>query len=322
MRCCRLKVRSVARPNTSALGIGLLIALLVAGTSVSTSFWAADCGAAEPTTELLWPQGAPLAKGDKPEDKPGLIIYLPEKDKAVGAAVVICPGGGYGFLAMDHEGHQIAQWLNSHGVAGLILDYRHRNKGYMHPAPMLDVQRAIRWVRAHADRLGVQPDRIGVLGFSAGGHLASTAATHFDTGDPHAADPVDRVSCRPDFAVLCYPVIMFDEKETHRGSQRNLLGDDPDPALVRSMSSEKQVTPETPPTFLWTTHEDSGVPPENSVQFYLALRRAGVPGELHVFEKGKHGLGLAQGVPGTELWPTACIEWMKNRGLLEPPQRQ
>lgn len=273
----------------------------------------------EPQTELLWPQGAPLAKGDRPEDKPRLIIYLPSSDKAVGTGVVVCPGGGYGALAMDHEGHQIAQWFNSFGVAAFILDYRHRNKGYMHPAPMLDVQRAIRLVRARAEGFGIKPDRIGVMGFSAGGHLASTAATHFDAGQPDAADPIDRVSCRPDFAILCYPVIMFGEEATHRGSQRNLLGDNPDPELVRSLSNEKQVTPQTPPTFLFHTDEDKGVPSENSVSIYLALRKAGVPAELHIFEKGRHGLGLAAGTVGTELWPQALQAWMKNRGLLDRP---
>lgn len=275
--------------------------------------------AEEPRTELLWPQGAPLAKGDRPEDKPRLIIYLPVSDKAVGTGVVVCPGGGYGALAMDHEGHQIAQWFNSFGVAAFILDYRHRNKGYMHPAPMLDVQRAIRLVRARAAEFGIKPDRVGVMGFSAGGHLASTAATHFDAGQPDAPDPIDRVSCRPDFAILCYPVIMFDEAFTHRGSQRNLLGENPDPELVRSLSNEKQVTAETPPTFLFHTNEDTGVPPENSVAFYMALRKAGVPAELHIFEKGRHGLGLAAGIPGTELWPQALQAWMKNRGLLGSP---
>jgi len=273
--------------------------------------------AEEPQKILLWPEGAPLAKGDRPEDKPGLIVYLPPAEKAVGTGVVVCPGGGYGALAMDHEGDQIAQWFNSFGVAAFILDYRHRNKGYMHPAPMLDVQRAIRLVRARADEFGVKTDRIGVMGFSAGGHLASTAATHFDAGQPDAPDPIDRVSCRPDFAILCYAVIAFDEPFTHRGSMRNLLGDNPDPELVKSLSNEKQVTPQTPPTFLFHTNEDTGVPPENSVMFYLALRKAGVPAELHIFEKGRHGLGLAAGVPGTELWPECLKAWLKVRGLLD-----
>jgi len=273
--------------------------------------------AAGPKTELLWPKGAPGAKGDRPADKPALTIYLPQESKAPTAAVVICPGGGYGALAMDHEGHQIAQWFNSLGVAGFIVDYRHRGKGYSHPAPLQDAQRAIRTVRARAAEWNVDPAKIGIMGFSAGGHLASTAGTHFDQGNPAADDRVEQVSCRPDFMILCYPVVMFDEKYTHRGSQQNLLGKDADPALVRSLSSEKQVTRETPPTFLFHTDEDKGVPAENSVSFYLALRSAGVPAELHVYQRGPHGIGLGAKVPGTSEWPKACENWMRNRGLLD-----
>jgi acetyl esterase/lipase len=273
--------------------------------------------AAEPKTELLWPKGAPGAKGDRPADKPSLIIYLPEAAKAPTAAVVICPGGGYGMIAMDHEGHQIARWFNSLGVAAVIVDYRHRGKGYGHPAPLQDAQRAIRTVRVRAAEWNVDPAKIGIMGFSAGGHLASTAGTHFDQGNPAAEDAVERVSCRPDFMILCYPVIMFDEKYTHRGSQQNLLGKDEDPALVRSLSNEKQVTAQTPPTFLFHTDEDKGVPAENSIYFYLALHRAGVPAELHVYQRGPHGIGLGADVPGTSAWPKACENWMHNRGLLD-----
>ncbi|MFZ5830055.1 MAG: alpha/beta hydrolase, partial [Planctomycetota bacterium] len=227
---------------------------------------------AQPKVELLWPAGAPGALGDTPNDKPTLTIWLPAAEKATGAAVVICPGGGYVNLAVDHEGKQIAEWLNSLGVAGFVLEYRHRRRGYGHPYPMLDAQRAVRTVRARAKEFGVDPQKIGILGFSAGGHLASTIATHFDAGNADADDPIERVSCRPDFAVLCYPVIMFDEEQTHRGSMRNLLGENPDPELVRSLSNEKQVTAETPPTFLFHTDADAGVPAENPVAFYLALR--------------------------------------------------
>ncbi len=270
--------------------------------------------AAEP--ELLWPDGAPGAKGDQPKDKPTLTIWLPEKDKATGAAVVICPGGGYGFLAIEHEGVDIGKWLNSFGVAGIMLEYRHRNRGYGHPAPLQDAQLAIRTVRARADQLGIDPKKIGIMGFSAGGHLASTAGTHFDAGDPQSDDPIQRASCRPDFMILCYPVVAFDEPYTHRGSQHNLIGENADPELIRSLSNEKQVTAETPPTFLFHTDEDRGVPSENSVQFYLALRRAKVPAELHVFQKGRHGLGLAPETPGTARWPKCCEDWMRGLGLL------
>src|SRR4051794_4304790 len=179
--------------------------------------------AAEPKTELLWPGSAPGAKGDEAKDKPTLISYLPEKPSGVG--VVICPGGGYGGLAMDHEGHQIGRWLNEHGIAGFICDYRHHGKGYGHPAPLQDAQRAIRTVRARAREFGLDPGKVGILGFSAGGHLCSTAVTHFDAGDAKADDAIMRVNSRPDFGILCYPVIAFDQPFTHRGSQRNLIGE-------------------------------------------------------------------------------------------------
>jgi acetyl esterase/lipase len=272
--------------------------------------------AAEPVEMLLWPDGAPGALGEEAKDKPKLIAYLPEANKATGAAVVICPGGGYGALAMDHEGHQIGQWLNSFGVAGFIVDYRHRSKGYGHPAPLQDAQRAIRTVRARAKEWNVKPDRIGILGFSAGGHLASTAATHFDDGNAEAKDAIEKVGSRPDFAVLCYAVIAFGEPYTHGGSQKNLLGDNAAPDLVKLLSNEKQVTEKTPPTFLWHTSEDIGVLPDNSTQFYLACIRHKVPAELHIYEKGRHGVGLGKGIAGTEDWPKACQTWMKGRGLI------
>ena len=271
--------------------------------------------AAEPKTELLWPAGAPAAKGtDETKDKPKLIIYLPEKEKASGGAVVICPGGGYGFLAMDHEGHQIARWLNENGVAAFICDYRHRSKGYGHPAPLEDAQRAIRTVRARASEFNVDPAKIGILGFSAGGHLASSAVTHFDKGDEKATDPVQKVSCRPDFGILCYAVIALGEPYTHMGSQHNLLGKDAPADLIKSMSNEKQVTKDTPPCFLWHTYEDTAVPPQNSIAFYEACLKNGVHAELHIFEKGQHGVGLGKGIAGTETWPAACIQWLKLHG--------
>ena len=266
---------------------------------------------------LLWPDGAPGALGDEAKDKPRLIAYLPAEEKANGAAIVICPGGGYGHLAMGHEGHEIGRWLNSIGVAGFIVDYRHRGKGYGHPAPLQDAQRAIRMVRTRAKEWNVNPERVGILGFSAGGHLASTAATHFDEGEKEAKDPIQRASSRPDFAVLCYAVIAFNEPYTHRGSQRNLLGNDPDAELVKSLSNEKQVTPQTPPVFLWHTTEDRAVPPQNSAHFYLACVKNKVPAELHIYEKGRHGVGLGKGIPGTEDWSKACEDWMRGRGLLD-----
>jgi acetyl esterase/lipase len=279
--------------------------------------WAA--AAAEPKVELLWPDGAPGAKGDAAGDKPTLTIYLPPQEKATGASIVICPGGGYGALAMDHEGHQIAQWLSSFGVAGFIVKYRHRNSGagYGHPVPLQDAQRAIRTVRSRAQEWGVDPNRIGVLGFSAGGHLASSTATHFQESFGEPKDKIDRVSCRPDFAVLIYPVIAFGEPFTHVGSQKNLLGPNADPALVEKMSNEKQVTPQTPPTFLLHTWEDKAVPAENSIYFYLALRKAKVPAELHLFPKGQHGFGLGPKVGAASAWPALCQKWMEESGFLK-----
>ncbi len=272
--------------------------------------------AAEPKTELLWPQAAPGANGIEAKDKPTLIIYLPEKPTGIG--VVICPGGGYGGLAMDHEGHQIGRWLNENGIAGFICDYRHRGKGYGHPAPLNDAQRAIRTVRSRAKEFGVDPAKIGILGFSAGGHLCSTAVTHFDAGDKNASDPIMRESSRPDFGVLCYPVIAFDQPFTHKGSQRNLLGESATPEQIASLSNERQVTDQTPPCFLWHTWEDKGVPPENSVVFYHALLAHKIQAELHVFEKGKHGVGLAKNTPGTAAWPDLCIAWIKGRYGSQP----
>lgn len=282
---------------------------------VIASFFLTESLAAEPRTELLWPKGAPGAVGEADKDKPTLIIYLPESN-ANGAAVVVCPGGGYGGLAMGHEGHEMAQWLNSFGVAAFICDYRHRGKGYGHPAPMQDAQRAIRTVRARAKEFAVDPQRIGVMGFSAGGHLASTVTTHFDDGNTDSDDPIQRAGSRPDFSILCYPVIAFAQPYTHMGSQRNLLGADAPAELIQQFSNERQVTKETPPVFLWHTTEDKVVPPENSVQFYMSCVRAGVPAELHIFEKGRHGLGLAKNMPGASAWPDLCREWLKVQHVL------
>jgi acetyl esterase/lipase len=277
----------------------------------------ADDARGAPKTELLWPAGAPGAKGTSDDDKPSLTIYLPSPEAANGAAVVICPGGGYGGLAIGYEGHDVARWLNDHGIAGFVLKYRHRGNGYGHPAPLEDAQRAIRMVRSRAAEFHVDPRRIGILGFSAGGHLAASAGTHFDAGKPDALDAVGRASCRPDFLILCYPVISFTTPYTHQGSKKNLLGENPDPKLVENLSNELQVTPETPPAFLWHTDADTGVPPENSVLFYLALRKAKVPAELHIYEHGRHGLGLARETPAVKSWPAACIDWLRGRGLLD-----
>jgi acetyl esterase/lipase len=232
-----------------------------------------------------------------------------------GTAVIVCPGGGYAFLADNHEGKQVAEWLNSLGVAAFVLKYRLAPR-YRHPAPLLDAQRAVRLVRSRAAEWKVQPDRIGIWGFSAGGHLASTVATHFDNGKPDSSDPVERVSCRPDFLILAYPVITFTEPSLHSGSRNSLLGPNPDPKLLEDLSNEKQVTAQTPPTFLFHTTEDKVVPPENSVLFYLALRKAGGPAEMHIYERGRHGVGLGLGDPVLITWKDRLAAWMSQRGLL------
>ncbi len=276
--------------------------------------------------EVLWPKGAPHAIGEEERDKPSISVYLAPAGKANGAAVVVCPGGGYGFLAAGHEGHDVATWWNGQGVHAFVLRYRIAPR-YRQPCPMLDVQRAIRTVRARAAEWKVEPSKIGVMGFSAGGHLASTAVTRFDDGKADAEDPVERASSRPDWGVLVYPVIAFGEPFTHKGSQKNLLGDKADDAdLVKFYSSEKQVTAHTPPCFLVHTTEDRGVPSENSVVFYQALVRAKVPAELHIYEKGQHGFGLGRGdargvgpkAPDAVLstWPDRLTAWLQVRGVL------
>ena len=210
-----------------------------------------------------------------------------------------------------------AKWLNTLGVTALVLDYRHAGKGYHHPAPLEDAERAIRLVRTNAAKWKIDPDRIGIMGFSAGGHVATTVGTHFDRGNPKADNAIERASCRPDFLILCYPVISLNSEYTHQGSKKNLLGKNPDPELVQNLSNETQVTSETPPTFLFTTDADKAVPAENSVQFYLALRKAKVPAEIHIYQNGAHGLGLAPNEPVVDSWKDRLADWLKVRGLLD-----
>jgi acetyl esterase/lipase len=262
----------------------------------------------------LWEGGAPGALGSDESDRPTLTFY-PAARRASGTAIVIAPGGGYGALAMDHEGRQVAALFNSMGVAAFVLKYR-LGPRYHHPIELGDAQRAIRTARARAQEFGITPTRIGMMGFSAGGHLASTAATHFDAGKPDDPDPIERVSSRPDFLILGYPVISSDPAIAHAGSFRNLLGENPDPALLQDLSNDLRVTADTPPTFLFHTNADTGVPAENSVRFYLALRKAKVPAEMHIFENGPHGVGLAMDDPALSLWPTLLTNWLRGRGLL------
>lgn len=258
----------------------------------------------------LWNGRAALGNGQVEETEVWITVYRPAQ--ANGTAVVICPGGGYGGLAIQPEGHGIAAWLNGHGVTGVVLEYR--MPAGRHAVPLLDAQRAIRTVRSHAKEWEIDPARIGIIGFSAGGHLASTAATHFDAGQPQATDHVDQVSSRPDFAILVYPVISMGEK-THGGSKQNLLGKDPRPELVELYSNEKQVTDQTPPIFLTHALDDGVVVPENSQQFHAALKAHKVPSEYLELASGGHGLNGYKG-PMWDAWQTRSIDWLRERKLL------
>ncbi len=258
----------------------------------------------------LWNGRAALGDGNVQETEVFITVYHPAK--ANGTAVVICPGGGYGGLAIQPEGHGIAAWLNKHGVTGVVLEYR--MPAGRHAVPLLDAQRAIRTVRANAKAWNIDPARIGIIGFSAGGHLASTAATHFDAGKPEATDRVDRVSCRPDFAILVYPVISMGET-THGGSRKNLLGNDPTPELVKLYSNEKQVTDQTPPTFLAHPLDDQVVVPANSQSFYAALQAHQVPSQYLELASGGHGLNGYKG-PMWDAWQTQSLAWLVEMKLL------
>ena len=264
----------------------------------------------------LWESRAPGALGETDADRPTLTIYRAGRNRS-GTGIIVAPGGGYGALAVDHEGRQIAAFFNAMGVSAFVLKYR-LGPRYHHPTQIGDAQRAIRLVRSRASNYGVVPGRIGMMGFSAGGHLTATAGTQFDEGKPDAGDLVERAGSRPDFLILAYPVISFDPAITHAGSLRNLLGEKPDPQLVEKLSNDLQVTAKTPPAFLFHTTADTGVPVENSIRFYAAMRRAGVPAELHVFENGPHGVGLALWDPALSAWPALLSNWLRGRGLLTP----
>jgi acetyl esterase/lipase len=264
----------------------------------------------------LWSGKAPGATGETPKDIPTLTPYLPEKKSAARAAMVICPGGGYGGLA-EHEGSHYAKFLNEQGIAAFVLKYRLGSAGYRHPVMLNDAARAVRTVRARAAEWDIDPAKIGIMGSSAGGHLASTLLTHFDAGNADDADPVERQSSRPDLGVLCYAVITMGEF-THQGSKKNLLGENPSGELVALLSNELQVKANTPPCFIWHTYEDGGVPVENSMLFASALRKQKIPFDFHVYQKGAHGMGL--GTKGdTEkghLWTRDLVFWLKTQGWI------
>ena len=279
-------------------------------------------------TMKLWTGDIPFSNGTIGEEEitdrghvrnvqdPEIIVYLPKKEKATGAAVVICPGGGYGILAIKHEGHDIAKWFNEFGVAGIVIKYRlptSDNITDRSEVAMTDAQRAVRMVRYNATDWGIVPDKIGIMGFSAGGHLASTVGTHFDYGIADAKDPIQKVSCRPDFMILMYPVISMSEDFMHAGSMKNLLGKNQSYEQKLRFSNEKQVSSETPPTILIHSSDDKAVPVANSIRFYEALVQNKIPAELHIFNSGGHGFGLGR-KDGTShnLWPENVQAWMKD----------
>ena len=273
------------------------------------------------TVMKLWPNGTPgEVVSPKPEEtfeglrvryvsEPTLTVYLPDKEINTGAAIVICPGGGYGIEAMDHEGYDVAEFLKSHGIAGIVLKYR---LPYGHAElPLQDAQQAMRFVRYHAEEWSVDPKKVGIAGFSAGGHLASTLSTHFDSGKDDAVSAMERLSCRPDFSVLIYPVITFKEEWGHMGSRENLIGKTHDWKIIQNYCNDLQVTKQTPPAFLVHADDDTGVKTRNSIEYYLALKREGIPAELHIFQEGGHGFGMNKKGKPHDQWPLMLVEWMK-----------
>jgi acetyl esterase/lipase len=276
----------------------------------------------------LWPADHPANAGNEPAytgtiewmervtRSPAITPFLPEPDRRGGAAVVICPGGGYAGLAMEKEGLEVARWMQARGIVGIVLRYRCGGGKNQQPVPLMDAQRAIRMVRSRAEEWGVDPERVGILGFSAGGHLASTAATMFDEGESNSNDPIARFSSRPDFAVLVYPVISMAEGVGHGGSRQNLLGANADIALVERWSTDRQVTAKTPPTFLVHASDDEGVLVKNSLLFYEALVAHNVPAELHVYEVGGHGFGMLRGDRPADRWPEQLEPWLKQHNII------
>ena len=294
----------------------LKLAFVVLVLATATTVQAQQLSIEDGQTVPLWSGRAPGALGSDETDIPAVTVYLPRTMAAATPAMIVAPGGGYVRLASNHEGRQIAAYLNSLGMAAFVLRYR-LGPRYHHPIELGDAQRAIRMLRSHAAEWRLDATRIGIMGFSAGGHLAMSASTMFDAGDPRAADPIDRVGSRPDFSILAYPVISMIAPWTHQGSRQNLLGDAPNADLAKRLSGESAVTKNTPPTFIFHTNEDTAVPVENSLHYFLALRQAGVPAEMHVFEKGPHGVGLANDDVALSSWSVLLAHWLRGRGLIK-----
>jgi len=291
--------------------LALLFALTTFASAQWTNLWPGEApGAKQPSAGTEKDNGGRLTDIEIPQYQ----IYLPEKDKATGAAVVILPGGGYGMLASNHEGHDIAKWLNGQGIAGIVVKYRVSGNpafGYQFPVPFLDARRAIRTVRAKAGEWGIDAKKVGIMGFSAGGHLASLCTTRFaDVFPQEGNDSIDKQDCRPDFSILIYPVISMEQKLAHGGSRKNLLGDNPGPEASAAYSTEKAVTKDTPPVFLLSTSDD-GVDCRNSLEFAIACKANNVPVSLHLFEKGGHGYGL-NGKGDLAAWPSLLEKWLAS----------
>jgi len=301
--------------------LGAMALALAAGPveAQQTTVWKSEDVSAAPRVMPLWNGKAPGALGDAAEDRPTITVYQPDDfeagEKKSLPAVIVFPGGSYVSLATNHEGRQLANFFNGAGMVAFVVRYR-LGPRYHNPVELGDAQRAVRLVRARAAEFGVNPAKIGALGFSAGGHLVSTLETHFDAGDAHATDPIDRVSCRPDFAVLAYPVISMTADYSHGGSRDNLLGENASMDEWKAMSSEFNVRADTPPTFIFSSSTDDTVPPQNSVAFYSALLAAKVPAELHIFEKAPHGVGMDLADPSVGEWTALMLHWMRGNGFL------
>jgi acetyl esterase/lipase len=279
----------------------------------------------------IWPEDSlPCSNGIVEEDQvnekghlknvqlPTLSVYLPSKRKATGAGVIICPGGAYWILAIEHEGYEVAEWFNDFGVAAFVLKYRlptSDNVTCKQEVALKDAHRAIRLVRSKANEWELDKEKIGIMGFSAGGHLASTAGTRWDLGNYRSDDPIEQQSCRPDFQILIYPVISLDTTITNKGTKRALVGEEPHESLIRHFSNELNVTTKTPPAFLLSTYDD-GVKVENSIRYFMALRKYGIPAEMHIYEKGGHGYGLNRTQEAVKTWPERCRDWMKTREII------
>jgi acetyl esterase/lipase len=298
--------------NSLKLCFLLVLACVVAGVQPASAQ-----AAKPPATVFLWPNGAPGALGSSEADKPRMYVFLPEK-RSTSAAILVIPGGGYTHVAMGHEGFQVADWLNQQGMVAFVLDYR--VAPYRYPVEINDGRRAMRLIRSHAAEYGIDRDRLGVWGSSAGGHLASSLGTHCENVTPQDtnADPVDQLSCKPDFMVLAYPVISMELPEAHRGSRRALLGPNPDPKLAHEYSNQFAVTADTPPTFIFATTNDPTVPVENALDFYRALERHHVHAELHLFDYSNHGCGLCGSIIPLRVWPSLLRTWLIDHSFLPP----